>query len=143
MLQIKNKNNNSKHMKKLMMICGLLFGMVAFAQAQQESGRPGGPGGRMGANPEARVKQLDEKLKLSDDQKAKLTTIFTEQGEAQKKLREEAGGDRQAMMEKMQKMRAELETKISAVLNDEQKKTYRAMVEEQRAEMEKRRQGGN
>lgn len=71
-------------MKKLMMICGLLFSMVAFAQAQQEGGRPGGPGGRMGANPEARVKQLDEKLKLSDDQKAKLTTIFTEQGEAQK-----------------------------------------------------------
>ncbi|WP_343533175.1 hypothetical protein [Pedobacter sp.] len=128
-------------MKKLMMICGLLFGMVAFAQAQQ-----GGPRGGMGANPEARVKQLDEKLKLSDDQKAKLTTIFTEQAEAQKKLREEAGGDRQAMMEKMQKMRADLETKISAVLNDEQKKTYKGMVEEQRAEMEKRmkeRQGGN
>ena len=133
-------------MKKLMMICGLLFGMVAFAQAQQEGGRPGGPGGRMGINPEARVKQLDEKLKLSDDQKAKLTTIFTEQVEAQKKLREEAGGDRQAMMEKMQKMRADLETKIGSVLNDEQKKTYKAMVEEQRAEMEKRmkeRQGGN
>lgn len=134
-------------MKKLMMICGLLFGMVAFAQAQQEGGRPGGPGGRMGTNPEARVKQLDEKLKLSDDQKAKLTTIFTEQGEAQKKLREEAaGGDRQAMMEKMQKMRADLETKVSSVLNDEQKKTYKAMLDEQKAEMEKRmkeRQGGN
>lgn len=143
MLQRKNKNNNSKHMKKLMMICGLLFGMVAFAQAQQEGARPGG---RMGINPEARVKQLDEKLKLSDDQKAKLTTLFTEQTEAQKKLRDETAGDRRAMMEKMQKMRADLETKISAVLNDEQKKTYKAMVEEQRAEMEKRmkeRQGGN
>ncbi len=143
MLQRKNKNNNSKHMKKLMMICGLLFGMVAFAQAQQEGARPGG---RMGINPEARVKQLDEKLKLSDDQKAKLTTLFTEQTEAQKKLRDETAGDRKAMMEKMQKMRADLETKISAVLNDEQKKTYKAMVEEQRAEMEKRmkeRQGGN
>lgn len=130
-------------MKKLMMICGLLFGMVAFAQAQQEGARPGG---RMGINPEARVKQLDEKLKLSDDQKAKLTTLFTEQTEAQKKLRDETAGDRRAMMEKMQKMRADLETKISAVLNDEQKKTYKAMVEEQRAEMEKRmkeRQGGN
>ena len=137
-------------MKKLMMICGLLFGMVAFAQAQPGQGRPGGgPGGRMGMNPEARVKQLDEKLKLSDDQKAKLTTIFTEQADAQKKMREEAqagGGDREAMMEKMQKQRAELETKVTAVLNDEQKKAYKAMLDEQKAEMEKRmkeRQGGN
>jgi len=128
-------------MKKLLMICGLLFGMVAFAQAQPGQGRPGGgPGGRMGMNPEARVKQLDEKLKLSDDQKAKLTTIFTEQADAQKKMREEnqGGGDRQAMMEKMQKQRAELETKVTAVLNDDQKKTYKAMLDEQKAEMEKR-----
>lgn len=135
-----------------MMICGLLFGMVAFAQAQQGGGRPGGgPGGRMGMNPEARVKQLDEKLKLSDDQKTKLTAIFTDQVEAQKKMREEAqgGGDRQAMMEKMQKMRAELETKVNGVLTDDQKKTYKAMLDEQKAEMEKRmkerqeRRGGN
>jgi len=138
-----------------MMICGLLFGMVAFAQAQPGQGRPaGGPGGRMGMNPEARVKQLDEKLKLSDDQKAKLTTIFTEQADAQKKMREErtegqGGGDRQAMMERMQKSRAELETKVTAVLNDEQKKTYKTMLDEQKAENEKRmkerqeRSGGN
>ena len=120
-----------------MMICGLLFSMVAFAQAQPGQGRPGG---RMMMSPENRVKQLDEKLKLSDDQKAKLTTIFTEQADAQKKMREEmqGGGDRQAMMEKMQKMRAELETKVSNVLNEEQKKTYNAMLDEQKAEMEKR-----
>ncbi|MDQ8003262.1 MAG: Spy/CpxP family protein refolding chaperone [Pedobacter sp.] len=132
-------------MKKLMMIYGLLFGMVAFAQAQPGQGRQGGgPGGRMMMSPENRVKQLDEKLKLSDDQKTKLTTIFTEQADAQKKMREErseaqaGGGDRQAMMEKMQKMRAELETKVNGVLNDEQKKTYKAMLDEQKAEMEKR-----
>lgn len=126
-------------MKKLMMICGLLLGMVAFAQAQQ-----GRPGGRMGMNPEARVKQLDEKLKLSDEQKAKLSVIFTEQAEAQQKMREErsAGeaGDRKEMMEKMQKSRAELETKVAAVLNDEQRKSYKAMLDEQKAEMEKRMQ---
>jgi len=136
-------------MKKLMMICGLLFSIVAFAQAQPGQGRQGGgPGGRMGMNPEARVKQLDEKLKLSDDQKTKLTSIFTEQADAQKKMREEAqgGGDRQAMMEKMQKMRAELETKVAGVLTEDQKKTYKVMLDEQKAEMEKRmreRQGGN
>jgi periplasmic protein CpxP/Spy len=127
-------------MKKLMMICGLLFGMVAFAQAQQDGGRPNGRN-RMGMSPEARLKALDEKLKLSDEQKTKITAIFTAQGETQRKMREEAqagGADRQAMMEKMQKMRAEVETKVSAVLNDDQKKTYKAMLDEQKAEMEKR-----
>lgn len=127
-------------MKKLMMICGLLFGMTAFAQAQQ-NGRPAeGQGGRMGMNPEAKVKQLDGKLTLSTDQKTKLTAIFTEQAEAQKKQREAGKGteDRQARMEKMKAQRAELEAKIEAVLNADQKDAYKTMVEEQKAEMQKR-----
>ncbi len=133
-------------MKRLLMICGLLFGVIVFAQAQQGGGRPGG--GRMGINPEARVKQLDEKLKLSEDQKTKLTAIFTEQADAQKKMREEnqGGGDRQAMMEKILKMRTELETKVNGVLTEDQKKTYKAMLDEQKAQMEKKmkeRQAGN
>ena len=124
------------------MICGLLFGMGAVASAQDA--RPaGGQGGRMGMNPEARVKQLDEKLKLSDDQKTKMTALFTEQAAAQKKQREDAAGateDRTVRMEKMQKQRAELETKVGAILNDDQKKAYHAMLEDQKAEMQKRMQ---
>ena len=125
-------------MKKLMMICGLMLGIAGFAQAQQGGGRG------MMMKPEERVKQLDEKLKLSDDQKTKLTAVFTEQSEAMKKMREEAqGGDREAMREKIQKFRAENDVKVAAVLNDEQKKTYEAWQKEQRAEMQKRMQGGS
>ncbi|MCX2429238.1 hypothetical protein [Pedobacter sp. GR22-10] len=125
-------------MKKLLMICGLMLGIAGFAQAQQGGGRG------MMMKPEERVKLLDEKLKLSDDQKTKLTTVFTEQAEAMKKMREEMqGADRDAMREKMQKLRAENDTKVSAVLNDDQKKTYEAWQKEQRAEMQKRMQGGS
>ncbi len=125
-------------MKKLMMICGLMLGIAGFAQAQQGGGRG------MMMKPEERVKQLDEKLKLSDDQKTKLTAVFTEQSEAMKKMREEAqGGDREAMREKIKKFRAENDVKVAAVLNDEQKKTYEAWQKEQRAEMQKRMQGGS
>ncbi|MGO4877178.1 periplasmic heavy metal sensor [Pedobacter sp. AJM] len=125
-------------MKKLLMICGLMLGIAGFAQAQQGGGRG------MMMKPEERVKLLDEKLKLSDDQKTKLTTVFTEQAEAMKKMREEMqGADRDAMREKMQKFRAENDTKVSAVLNDDQKKTYEAWQKEQRAEMQKRMQGGS
>ena len=125
-------------MKKLMMICGLMLGIAGFAQAQQGGGRG------MMMKPEERVKQLDEKLKLSDDQKTKLTSVFTEQAESMKKMREEMqGGDRDAMREKIQKFRADGDAKVSAVLNEEQKKTYEAWQKEQRAEMQKRMQGGN
>ncbi|MCX2575464.1 hypothetical protein [Pedobacter sandarakinus] len=130
-------------MKKLMMICALLFSVVTFANAQQG----GGPGrGGMMMKPEDRVKQMDEKLKLSDDQKTKLTAVFTEQADAMKKMREEnQGGDRDAMREKMQKFRTDGETKISALLTEDQKKMYKTWQDEQRAEMQKRmqeRQGG-
>lgn len=117
-----------------------MLGIAGFAQAQQGGGQ--GRGGMM-MKPEERVKQLDEKLKLSDDQKTKLTTVFTEQAEAMKKMREEMqGADRDAMREKMQKFRADNDTKVSAVLTDDQKKTYEAWQKEQRAEMQKRMQGG-
>lgn len=129
-------------MKKLVMICGLLFSVVTFAQAQQGGGR------RMAASPEERVKQLDEKVKLTDDQKTKATAVYTEAAEAQKKMREEmqGGGDRQAMMEKMQKMSADTDTKINAFLTEDQKKAYKTWQDEVKAAREKmmkeRQQGG-
>ena len=128
-------------MKKLMMICALLFSVVTYANAQQGGGRGG-----MMMKPEDRVKQLDEKLKLNDEQKTKLTAVFTEQAESMKKMREEAqGGDRDAMREKMQKFRAEGDLKVNAVLTEDQKKLYKTWQDEQRAEMQKRMQerGGN
>lgn len=127
-------------MKKLIMICGVLFGMTAFVQAQQDGKPARTAGARMAMTPEARVKQLDEKLMLSADQKAKLTTVFTEQAAAQKKQREEGPGteDRQVRMERMQKQRAELETKITDVLTNDQKKTYTDLMAEQKAERQKK-----
>ena len=121
------------------MICALIFGAVAFANAQQTgAGRPAG--GRMQANPEERVKQLDGKVKLTDDQKTKAQAVYTEAAEAQQKMREEmmaGGGDRQAMMEKMQKMTADLDAKVNAFLTEEQKKSYKLWQDEVKAEREK------
>lgn len=124
-------------MKKLLMICGLLFATVAFANAQQGGGRPGG--GRMMAAPEERVKQLDEKVKLTDDQKTKATAVYTAAADEMKKMREEmqGGGDRQAMMEKMQKMNAETDTKLNAIFTAEQKTAYKAWQDQVKADREK------
>ena len=139
-------------MKKLMIICGLLFSAVTFANAQQgggQGGQGGGQGRRMQMSPEDRVKQLDEKLKLTDDQKTKVTAIYTAQAADMKKMREEmqaGGGDRAAMMEKMQKANADLDVKINAVLTAEQKTAYKTWQDEMKAQREKmmkeRQQGG-
>ncbi|MEJ5996187.1 hypothetical protein WG904_17290 [Pedobacter sp. Du54] len=125
-------------MKKLLIICAFVFGVATFASAQGQGG------GRMGGTPEERIKrqtdQLVEKLKLTDDQKTKATAIFTAQIAAQTKMREEmqaGGGDRAAMMEKMQKANAEVQAKITEILNDDQKKAYKTMIEEQKAAREK------
>ena len=132
-------------MKKLLMICGLLFATVAFANAQQGGGRPGG--GRMMAAPEERVKQLDEKVKLTDDQKTKATAVYTAAADEMKKMREEmqGGGDRQAMMEKMQKMNAETDTKLNAIFTADQKTAYKVWQDKVKTDREKtmkERQGG-
>lgn len=134
-------------MKKLLIICGLLFSVVTFASAQQGQGGQGGQGRMRGGTPEEQVKrqtdQLVEKLKLTDDQKAKATVIITAQVAARTKMREEMqGGDRAAMMEKMQKIQAETQAKITEILNDDQKKAYKAMLDEQKAAMEKRMKEG-
>ena len=121
-------------MKKLMMICGLLFATVTFASAQQGGQR------RMMATPEERVKQLDEKVKLTDDQKTKATAVYTAAADEMKKAREEAqagGGDRKAMMEKFQKMNSDTDTKINAFLTDAQKATYKTWQDEVKAARDK------
>ncbi len=122
-----------------MMICALLFSVITYANAQQG-------GGRMGGTPEERAKKmvdmLAEKLKLSDDQKTKVTAIYTEQGTAMAKIREEANGDRDAMREKSMKLRKETDEKVTALLTDDQKTAYKAWQEEQRAAMQNRQGGG-
>lgn len=132
-------------MKKLLIICGLLFSVVTFANAQQGGQR------RQQATPEERVKQLDEKVKLTDEQKTKATEVYTAAAADRKKMMEEmqagGGGDRDAMMAKMQKVQADLDTKITAILTDTQKTAYKTWQDEMKAAREKamkeRQAGGN
>lgn len=127
------------------MIAVMLFGVISFANAQQGGQNRGGMGG---VSPEERIKrqtdQLVEKLKLTDDQKTKVTEIFKAQGEAQMKMREEMGqgGDREAMMAKMQKITSDTETKINALLTDDQKKEYKLFLDQQKQNRGQRPQGG-
>ncbi len=124
-------------MKKLLIICGLLFSVVTFANAQDGQGPRGG-------NPEERAKrqteQLTEKLKLSDDQKAKVHAIYLEQGPKMRKLRDSLGDNREGFRAAMLKSNALNEAKIAAVLTDDQKKAFTAWIKERNEAMKKRQE---
>lgn len=126
-----------KQMKRLLIICGLLFSIMTFAQAQD--------GGKKMQTPEERAQrsaeQLAKKLSLSADQKAKVTSIFLDQAIAMKKVREEHKGDRDAMRGKMKAANDENDVKINALLNDDQKKTFAAWKLERAEQMKKRMEG--
>lgn len=126
-------------MKKVFMICALLFSVITFANAQG--------GGRPQGTPEERAKrmvdQLTEKLKLTDDQKTKVTALYVEQSAAQTKAREAAGDDREAMRASMTKIQGETEKKVEALLTDDQKKAFTAYQEERKAAMQNRGGGPN
>jgi protein CpxP len=124
-------------MKKLLIICGLLFSVITFANAQDGQGRRGG-------TPEERAKRqtetLAEKLKLSDDQKVKVSAIYLEQGAKMRKLRDSLGDDRTAWRGVMVKANEQADAKITAVLNDDQKKAFATWVAERKEAMKKRQE---
>ena len=116
-------------MKKVIIALGLALCVATFAKAQGGGRQMGTPAERAGRQ----IVQL-EKLNLSVDQKTKLTEVFLWQAKRQDSLRATMADatDFQAMRAKMAPMQAEIKTKITALLNDEQKKAYKAILEERR-----------
>lgn len=131
-------------MKKLIIALGLVFGVVTFASAQQ------GQGGaqRQMPTPAERaarsVAQL-ETLKLSADQKSKLTEIYLTQGKQVDSVRASMQGeaDMKAMRSKMGPLQDATNKKVISVLTDEQKKAYEALMEERRNRARSGNGGGN
>ena len=124
-------------MKKVLIICGLLFSLITFAKAQD--------GERKMPSPEERAErtaaQLTKKLSLTEDQKAKVKTIFLDQAVTMAKMREESKGDREGMMAKMKGINDANDVKINALLNDDQKKAFAEWQTERRENMKKRGMG--
>ncbi|QKJ28953.1 hypothetical protein HQ865_04020 [Mucilaginibacter mali] len=112
-------------MKKLILVgCFVLGATVAsFAQGG------GGQGGRGGMNmkPEDRAKAMQTALKLTDDQTAKITAIYTAQTAKQDSIMKANNGDRQAAMGAMRPMREATNAKIKALLTEDQKAEFDKM----------------
>lgn len=120
-------------MKKLLMVCCLLVSIVSLSKAQGRGPR---------RTPAEQAKELQASLKLTDDQTAKITAIYTEQSTKMDSVRKAAGDDRQAMMQAMQPMRKVTNEKVMALLTDDQKAAWKKQQEEMRAKMQQGGMGG-
>ena len=126
-------------MRKLMIICGLLLGAATFSQAQLQEKAENKVKGLKDESPEAKVKELDKELKLRKDQKIKLTTIFSDYDKIQKEIMEKAKTeDIVVIARKRMKNREDLQTKINAVLDENQRVAYLLLVGKQSDEMKKK-----
>ncbi len=118
-------------MKKLLIALGLVLCAATFANAQGGGRQMGTPAERA----ERSIARL-ETLKLTADQKTKLTEVYMAQGKSIDSLRAaSAGAGMEGMREKMAPIQAATTKRVMALLNDEQKKSFEAMEAERRARM--------
>jgi periplasmic protein CpxP/Spy len=113
----------------LVLVLGIaiLFSTIAQAQPQRMS-------------VEDRVKMLKDSLKLSSEQCTKITEILEDQREEMTTVMNENRGDREASRTVMQDLMKKTNTKIKALLTEDQAKKYDKMLEERRARMGRRTQ---
>jgi protein CpxP len=99
----------------------LVFGAFA-ANAQPQ----GGPGGDPSQFVQMRANQMKESLKLTDEQYKKVVDLFTAQMADMQKMMQNQGGQPNFDPQAMQKIREDQNTKLKAILTEEQFKTWSA-----------------
>ncbi len=90
-------------------------------------------------SPEERAKQLKAQLDLTDEQTAAIEKIYRDMDKKMADLREQAGGDREAMRENFRALREETDQAIEEVLFEDQIEQYREYNEQRRENMRRRR----
>lgn len=125
-------------MKKL----GLLLMVVVFSatisMAQNRGGQKLDPKERA----EQEVKKLTEKLDLSTEQGKKVYDVLLKGNNEMTEMRKAGGGDRDAMREKMMKLRSEQNAEMKKILSEAQLAKYEKYQEERRSERGTRGGGG-
>ena len=89
------------------------------------------------------LEHLTKKLKLSDDQQAKLKPILEDQRKQMEGIRDDSSLSREDRFSKMREVRQSSDTQIKSVLNDDQQKNFDKMREEQGNRMKRWHKGGD
>lgn len=125
--------------RRASLLCSLLIGTCCALYAQPDGPPPGGPPpgphDNMGHGPsvERELKRMTDVLALNDSQQAQVKALLTEQRQQMealhKSMQAEDSQDPAAGREKSQAIRNDTNAKISALLNDDQKAKFTAMLQ--------------
>jgi len=111
----------------------ILFLLVTFSCSQEQ-----GQGRRF--SPEDQLKNLTEKLELTEEQADSIKSILKIQREEMQEMRDSFEGERYEMRDAMMEFREETDKKINKILSNEQKGKYQEMQEERRERRQRRQQ---
>ena len=134
-----------KTIKQITLLAVCALATVAFAQQNPPPQGGGDDQGRRRGMPsvEDQLKNLTERLSLTDDQQAKVKTILEDTRGQMTKLMQDESMSREDKMAKGRSLRETANGKIRDVLTDEQKKKFDDMQQEMRDRMRQRQQGGD
>ncbi|MCF8261597.1 MAG: hypothetical protein K9J12_12540 [Melioribacteraceae bacterium] len=93
-----------------------------------------------GIDPKEQLKELNDKLSLTEEQSIKIELIINESVSQISDMRTAANGDRKMMMIKLRILRDETNKKIEVVLTDDQKIKFKELLKE-RAERRQNNMG--
>jgi periplasmic protein CpxP/Spy len=125
------------------LLAGVLAVSCSALWTQQNDAPPAGQMGRRG-NPERELQQLTQVLSLSADQQTQVKGLLAERRQKVEELRKAASGSDAATQaatpsrEQMEAIRNDTDTKINALLNDEQKGKFAAWQQGRKARMQQR-----
>ncbi|MGH9544683.1 MAG: hypothetical protein ACRD23_05655 [Terriglobales bacterium] len=88
------------------------------------------------------LEHLTKKLKLSDDQQAKLKPILEDQRKQMEQIHNDSSLSREDRFSKMQELRQSSDTQVKSVLNEDQQKSFDKMRQEQQDRMSRWHKGG-
>ncbi len=98
--------------------------LCAAAAFAQDAG--GGGGRRAPMSPDQQLAQMTTRYNLSADQQAKIKPILEDQASQMATMRSDTSMSQDDRMAKMTSLRTSSQSKIEAVLNDQQKQQYEA-----------------
>ena len=115
--------------------------MLVAAQEQAPANPPAmaAQGEHRQADPSRQVKHMAKQLNLSADQQSQLLPILTARRDQVQSLRNDSSLSNQDRRSKMQALRSDTDGKIRALLNEDQRKSYDQMQQQQHDRMANRR----
>ena len=131
------------HQLILLAVCMLAVGAFAQQNPPAQGGGDDQSRPRRGMpSVDDQVKNLTEKLSLTEDQQGKVKTILEDARSQTTKIFQDDSMSREDKMAKMRTLREASNSKIRDLLTDDQKKKFDDMQKEMQERMRQRQQGG-